>query len=509
MLDAATTEALEGLGGGPAVELEDLRSLPPALARLVLRSLAEEASGGRRALSRGDAEAVLALGAGRGGTTSLDLGDGLRAVAEYGTLRFSLGAEAPPPAAVELAVPGTARFGAWEVEADIGPGEVSVSAEALGGALTVRGWRDGDRMRPVGLGGTKTLQDLFTDRKVPRALRRSLPVVEARRARSSGSPEWRWTSASPPRRTRPGPLASPLAVWEDEPMEPASPPAVSPANEEAIEAWNGVLFDRFVEYRDILVRGLGAHGEAAFRKLPPAEGDRAVDLGCGFGDTAQRLAELVGPQGSVLGIDAAERFIDLAREEAERAGAGNLRFEVADVEVGDIGGPFEYAFSRFGTMFFANPVAALRNIRGALVPGGRLTMVVWRRKLDNGWLHRAEQVVDQFLEHNEDSDEPTCGPGPFSMADADVTTAVMMNAGFEDVSLLRSDLDFKVGESLDKAVDLVMALGPAGEVIRLAGDQADAIRPKIEAELKEALSEYETEDGVWSASSTWIASGRA
>jgi tRNA(Ile)-lysidine synthase len=88
--------------------------------------------------------------------------------------------DAGPPDPVELGVPGHARFGDWEVQASVGsPGDVTVSARALGPQALVRSWRDGDRMRPVGLGGTKTLQDLFTDRKVPRALRRTLPVVES------------------------------------------------------------------------------------------------------------------------------------------------------------------------------------------------------------------------------------------------------------------------------------------------------------------------------------------
>ena len=90
-----------------------------------------------------------------------------------------------------------------------------------------------------------------------------------------------------------------------------------------------------------------------------------------------------------------------------------------------------------GIMFFANPVAALRNVRRALAPGGRLCSVVWRRKLDNDWLHRAELVVAGFLDRNEESDEPTCGPGPFSMADADTTSAILQAAGFEDVTLTR------------------------------------------------------------------------
>jgi tRNA(Ile)-lysidine synthase len=178
VLDGVMADAVAALGGGPAVELSALRALPVAVARLVLRSLAEDAFGGDYSLSRAQVDAVLGLGR-EGGSSSLDLGEGLRAVVEYGTLRFRRGGDAPAPAPAELGVPGVIRFGAWEVMADIGEGEVSVSAEAVAGPLVVRSWKDGDRMRPVGLGGTKSLQDLFTDRKVPRALRRSLPVVEA------------------------------------------------------------------------------------------------------------------------------------------------------------------------------------------------------------------------------------------------------------------------------------------------------------------------------------------
>ena len=180
LLERDTAQALEALGGGPAVSLEELRALPAALARLVVRGLAEGAVGGSRPLSREQADAVLGLGEGQGGTRSLDLGGGLRAVAEYGTLRLSRDRPAEPPAPVHLPLPGAARFGDWELEARRGaPGDVSVAARSLGSEALVRGWREGDRMRPLGLGGSKSLQDLFTDRKVPRALRRTLPVVES------------------------------------------------------------------------------------------------------------------------------------------------------------------------------------------------------------------------------------------------------------------------------------------------------------------------------------------
>jgi len=176
VLEAAVSEALTELGTGPAISLAALREHPPALQRLILRALAEQAVLGPRALSRREADQILALS--ERGTKSVDLGGGLRAVAEYGTLRFTRSADAEPPAPVELTVPGRARFGDWELEATVG-GLGDVAVTDLGPAVTVRAWRDGDRMRPAGVGGSKSLQDLFTDRKVPRALRRTLPVVEA------------------------------------------------------------------------------------------------------------------------------------------------------------------------------------------------------------------------------------------------------------------------------------------------------------------------------------------
>lgn len=190
VLEALADEALVRAAGGgfaaggaplaadaPPVRLDVLRGESAAIARIALRRLVERAAAGTRPLARRDADAILALG--DAGTTAVDLGGGLHAVAEYGWLRIArAGGDAEQPGAVALPVPGRVRFGDWEVEAIAG-GAGEVTVKALGAGATVRGWRDGDRMRPAGLGGSKSLQDLFTDRKVPRALRRTLPVVEA------------------------------------------------------------------------------------------------------------------------------------------------------------------------------------------------------------------------------------------------------------------------------------------------------------------------------------------
>ena len=264
------------------------------------------------------------------------------------------------------------------------------------------------------------------------------------------------------------------------------------------------MFDRFVKFRDLVTAGLGAHGDVAMEAYPPRPGDRVLDLGCGFGDTTQRLAALVGRAGEAVGIDVSEPFVEQARVELEGTGLENVRFMSGDIQVTEFGERFDYAFSRMGIMFFANPVQALRNVREALVPGGRLCAVVWRRKLDNEWVRRAELVVEEYLEHPEETDEPTCGPGPFSMADADTVSEQLRIAGFEEISLRRCDLPIKIGGDLDHAVEFNMSLGPAGEVLRLWGDRVEEIRPKISRDLREALAEFDGPEGVIAPASTWI-----
>ena len=279
------------------------------------------------------------------------------------------------------------------------------------------------------------------------------------------------------------------------------------ANAEAIEAWDGPLFERFVSYRHIVVTALTAYGDEALRLHPPREGDRVLDVGCGFGDTTRQLAELVGPTGSALGVDASPRFIEAARSESE--GVANVELEVADVEATTFDGPFDYAFSRFGTMFFANPVAALLNGRAALAPGGRLVMVVWGAKVENDWVYRGQQIVERFVTKPEQYDDPTCGPGPFALGNADTTSGILLSAGFEEISLRRCDLPIMIGRDLDEAAEYVMSLGPAGEILRLNGERAAHLHEPIRDALREGFAEWDGPDGVVAPASTWIVSASA
>ncbi len=278
---------------------------------------------------------------------------------------------------------------------------------------------------------------------------------------------------------------------------------VAPENLEATEAWNGPLFDIWQSFQAVVVSNAKAHGDAALADHHPEPGDRVLDIGCGLGDSTAQLARLVGPEGHAHGVDVAERMVAGAREEAASSRVENVTFEAVDVQAASFTDNYDYAFGRFGTMFFANPVVALRNVRQALTPSGRLNMVVWRRKLDNDWLHRAETLVEQFVDRPDDYDEPTCGPGPFSMANADTVTDVLKHAGFEDIELNRQDLMIKIGGSLEHAVDLVMSIGPAGEVLRLWGDRVDEIKPRVRAALLEGMADMVRADGVYADSSTW------
>jgi SAM-dependent methyltransferase len=287
---------------------------------------------------------------------------------------------------------------------------------------------------------------------------------------------------------------------------------VATENLEAQEAWNGVLFDRFLQYRDIVIGGLAIFGDEAMRVRPPKEGDRVLDVGCGFGDTTQQLAEIVGPSGSALGVDIAPRFVEQAQREAGEVGVANVSFEVRDVQQTTFDDSFDYVFSRFGTMFFDNPVPALRNIRAAMPEGAPIISVVWRRKVDNPWLHVAEEVVKPLLPDPDESetDEPRCGPGPFSMADADTVTGQYTSAGFSNITLRRYDAMLQFGKSLDRAVEMNLALGPAAEALRLAGDQGAEMRPGLERLLHDALGQFVQADGeVEAQASTWLVAATA
>ena len=282
------------------------------------------------------------------------------------------------------------------------------------------------------------------------------------------------------------------------------------SNDVVVEAWNTVLFDKFVRFKHLLVAGLAGHSDEVLRRNTYPAGARVLDVGCGFGDSTIRIAQLVGPGGEALGVDCAENFVRAAQREAAEAGVSNARFFTADVQSDDLRGPYDGAFARFGTMFFMMPGVALRNIRTALKPGGVLTQIVWRKREDNPWLHDAELKVREIVPvvSHEDTDQVHCGPGPFSMSGPDLVSSMLVSAGYTGVSFERFDTDICIGRDLEDAIEFAMALGPAGEIMRLAGAEGARLKPAVAAALRQTLARYVRSDGVWAPSSTWFITAR-
>jgi ubiquinone/menaquinone biosynthesis C-methylase UbiE len=282
----------------------------------------------------------------------------------------------------------------------------------------------------------------------------------------------------------------------------ATPAATAGSSNEFVDFWNDILVPKFIKYRHILVGGLTHHSENIFPKLEIREGDKAVDVGCGFGDTAIQIAQRVGPEGSVLGMDCCNAFLEFGRADARAAGVTNVSFIEADVQSYPFEPIHDFCFSRFGTQFFENPVAGLRSMRRSLKPGGIMTMIVWRSIDDNPWLGMPKQIILQHLPPPGE-DGRSCGPGPFSMASQEMVTKQLQIAGYDEIEFERIDAPLMVGDTLDDAVNFQLALGPAGEVYREAGDQAQAKHDEIVAALKSALRKYITDDGVVLDSSSW------
>lgn len=292
------------------------------------------------------------------------------------------------------------------------------------------------------------------------------------------------------------------SLHEAAPRAPA-PPA---DDTEFVRFWNEVLAPKFIRFRHVLVDGLTRHSEAVFPKLPVRPGDRVLDVGCGFGDTALALARVVGPEGEVVGIDCCDAFLAAAELDREQAGVENLRFVRGDAEIALPEERFDFVFARFGTMFFANPVAGLRNMRRALAPGGRMAHIVWREPADNPWLSMAKEIVLRYLPAPGDGAR-TCGPGPFSMADEETVRRMMEIAGYEDIRFERVDAPVLIGHDVRDAIEFQLAIGPAGEVFREAGALAEARREEIEAALAEAIRAQTTAaDGIVMPSSSWVIS---
>lgn len=276
-------------------------------------------------------------------------------------------------------------------------------------------------------------------------------------------------------------------------------------NADQIEYWNQVGGPKWVRYQAMLDRQLDDIGVVAMDAAAVATGDRVLDVGCGCGSTSLAAGRRVGSGGRVLGVDISQTMLELAERRARGEGLAHVEFAVADAQTHRFDARFDVVYSRFGVMFFADPVAAFANLASAMAPGGRLAFVCWQAMPLNPWM---AVPVMQMLKHVTLDPPAPDAPGPFAFADAAKVERILGAAGFRSVALDAREVELSVGggEDLDATVEFVMEVGPVGRA--LAG-RDPSLREAIWRDVRGALADYATPDGVRMKGAVWVVTAGA
>lgn len=240
-------------------------------------------------------------------------------------------------------------------------------------------------------------------------------------------------------------------------------------------------------------RVIGEAGRLAMDRLEPHPGQIVVDLGCGTGQTTVELARRVLPGGRAVGFDISAALLERARENAAGAGVDNVELQHADVQSSDIGtARFDGGFSRFGVMFFADPVAAFGNVQGALKPGGVLSFACWQAVTSNEWMLVPAMAAVSVLGTLPEMPGPDA-PGPFSLADADRTRKILESAGFHDVDIAgHSDTMRMPEETVASWAESTMKVGAVQRMLEdKDAETAERVRVAINEELSSRVRDGE------------------
>ncbi len=271
--------------------------------------------------------------------------------------------------------------------------------------------------------------------------------------------------------------------------------------------WNSEAGEKWVRYQRLLDAQIGPLGREAMDRIGVSAGEQVLDVGCGCGDTTIELAQRVRPGGHVLGIDLSTPMLERAKVRAESAAVDNVTFVRGDAESYRFPPEkFDVVYSRFGVMFFTDPVAAFRNFVQASRPGARLSFVCWQAVTENPWMAipfmAALQHMPQVELPNPDA------PGPFAFADEKKVRGILTAAGYENIAFhtVRRELSIGAGEPLPQVVEFLLQMGPTGKLLREVGSE---LRQRVAESVLEALRPYAREDGVRMTGTAWVVTARA
>lgn len=257
-------------------------------------------------------------------------------------------------------------------------------------------------------------------------------------------------------------------------------------NEEQSAFWNGRMGDAWVSVEAYIDKMLSPLSDVAIEHAGAGTGKKILDVGCGCGPTSLKLA---GHGAEVLGVDISQQMIDRANQNAE--GKDGISFRMADAAAENYNGDFDVVFSRFGVMFFDDPVAAFSNLRSALKPGGKLNVLVWQAPVKNPWMSMAAKAIEPYQPQTE-APNPT-DPGPFAMADRDYTSDILNRAGFSDIEYVDVEKTLHLGDNVDEVMDFQTYVGPLS---RLLEEVDEGTGEKAKAAVREVFAAQQSDDGI-------------
>jgi ubiquinone/menaquinone biosynthesis C-methylase UbiE len=273
-------------------------------------------------------------------------------------------------------------------------------------------------------------------------------------------------------------------------------------NSESQSYWNEEGGNKWAENIDIVESIIEPLSEILIEKIAAKNGENVLDVGCGGGITSIKLANMVSPAGSVLGVDVSEPIISIAQKRAEAI--DNISFQQRDAAAVELGADhFDIITSRFGVMFFDDPVSAFKNLHSSLKNTGRLIFLCWRALDENPWIADPAKAAFEIVPPPADAEKPDPkAPGPFSLADKEHLISILTSAGFNNIDLEPVDSDLPMGEP-EQAISFLMKMGPAAEILKEATDDK---RAEVAIAMQKILSKYEKDGETRIPSATWLVS---